>query len=121
MGLRVTTTINLDDMAIAGRISKLLDDSTRLEIHNLFAKMMDPYVPFLEGPLSPTAEVTPQDVRYTQPYAHYQYTGSHFNFTTDYHQLATAYWDKAMMRDKGEEFVEQVRQIIARKAKELYG
>lgn len=116
MAVTIKTTVDMDDAAIEDKLYKLLDDATMLEIHNLFAKMMDPYVPFLEGPLSQTAEVTPRFVRYIQPYAHYQYEGVGFNFTQDYHPLASAHWDKAMMADHGEEFVEQVRRIIARRA-----
>lgn len=118
----ITTKVYIDDMALQKKLTKLTqDDQTMLEIHNLFAKMCDPYVPFLEGPLSQTIEVTPECVRYTQPYAHYQYTGEGFNFTKDYHPLASAYWDRAMMADHAEEFEELVKQILIRRARELYG
>ena len=51
------------------------DDDVRLAIHNSFAKNMNPYVPMQTGVLSQAIEITPDYVRYTQPYAHYQYTG----------------------------------------------
>lgn len=56
------------------------DDTTMLEIANLFAKMCDPYVPFLEGVLSQSgfAQVKPGLVTYGNdqvPYAHYLYEG----------------------------------------------
>lgn len=117
----IETTVHIDDAMLEQNITNLLDDMTMLEIHNLFAKMMNPYVPFLEGPLSQTTEITPRSVKYTQPYSHYQYEGEGFNFTKDYHPLATAHWDQAMMRDKGEEFIKQVGMILARRAQELYG
>lgn len=117
----IKTTIHINDKALESRITNLLDDKTMLEIHNLYAKMMDPYVPFLEGPLSQTTEVTPHYVRYIQPYAHYQYEGVGFNHTKDYHPLATAKWDEAMMAAKGDEFIAQVKAILRRRAKELYG
>lgn len=97
------------------------DEATMLEIHNLFAKMCDPYVPFLEGPLSQTVEVRSDGNTYIQPYARYQYYGTEFKHTLDYHPLASAKWDEAMMTDKGEEFLEQVKQILIRRANELYG
>lgn len=118
----VKVKVYVDDSQLREKLTKLTkDDETMLEIHNLYAKMMDPYVPFLEGPLSQTIEVTPQSVKYTQPYAHYQYVGEGFNHTLDYHPLASAYWDKAMMAARGEEFTKQVEAILIRRANELYG
>jgi len=86
--------------------------TTMLAIHNTLAKMCDPYVPFLEGPLSQTAVVSPTGVTYIQPYARYQYYGDDFNHTTEYHPLASARWNEAMMRDRGDEFVKEVEDIL---------
>ena len=121
MSERITVDVEVNDSLLEDKLEELITPEIMLEIHNLFAKMCDPYVPFLEGPLSQTIEVTAEGVRYTQPYARRQYYGTEFNHTLDYHPLASAMWDKAMMTDKGEEFVEQVRQILMRRAKELYG
>ena len=115
------TKIKFNDKALNEKIDTLLDNKTMLQINNEFARYMDPYVPFLEGPLSQTIEVSPIGVKYTQPYAHYQYHGVGFNHTKDYHPLASAEWDKAMMRDKGDEFKEQVKQILLEKMKKIYG
>lgn len=111
------------DVNIDG-ISKYLEDiindgETMLEINNLLAKECDPYVPFLEGPLSQTNIVTPEGVTYIQPYARYQYYGTEFNHTLDYHPKASAEWDKAMMAERGEEFSHGVAEIIARRASQL--
>ena len=118
----VKVNVKVDEDAIAGKLNTILhDDSVMLEIHNLLRKMCDPYVPFLNGPLSQTAEVEPKCVRYIQPYARYQYYGVGFNHTLDYHPQATALWNEVMMAEKGDEFKEGVKQIIQRKIKELYG
>lgn len=117
----VNVTAKIDDQALKAKLENLCDDETMLEIHNLLATMCDPYVPFLEGPLSQTIEVTPEYVRYTQPYAHYQYYGEGFNHTREHHPLASAKWDEAMLRDKKDEFLEGVKEILVRRAKELYG
>jgi len=87
-------------------------------IHNTLAKRCDPYVPFLEGPLSQTAVVTSESVRYIQPYARYQYYGDDFNHTLEYHPLASARWDEAMMRDRGDEFVQEVEEIIRERVRQ---
>lgn len=114
-------TAKIDDKALEDKLRNLCDSNTMLEIHNLLAKYCDPYVPFLEGPLSQTIEVTSNYVRYTQPYAHRQYYGTEFNHTLDYHPLASAKWDEAMLRDRRDEFLMDVKEILVRRAKELYG
>lgn len=118
---RITTRVEVDVNAIGQKLENLLDSRTMLELNNLFAKYMDPYVPFLEGPLSQTVEVSPEYVKYIQPYARYQYYGTEFNHTLDYHPLASAMWDEAMMRDRGDEFLAEVQEILKRRARELYG
>ena len=116
----VSVEIDLDDKALASYMEKLCNDgATMLEVNNLLAKMCDPYVPFLEGPLSQTNIVTPEGVTYIQPYARYQYYGEDFNHTLDYHPKASAKWDEAMMAEKGEEFKLQVAEILHRRANEL--
>lgn len=148
----VQTNVKVNLGRFTRRIYSLIhDESTMLEIHNLFAKMCDPYVPMDEGVLSQTLEITPEYVRYIQPYAHYQYTGDVYgpnipimedgiimgwfsppgqkkhptggtlNYSTERHPLATKQWDKAMMRDRGDEFTKQVKEILVRRAKQLYG
>lgn len=94
------------------RLAELNNDTTMLAIHNTLAKRCDPYVPFLEGPLSQTNVVSAEGVRYIQPYARYQYFGDNFNHTTEFHPLASARWDEAMLRDHGDEFKEEVKDIL---------
>lgn len=100
------------DKAIQQKLAQVNNPSTMVAIHNTLAKKCDPYVPFLNGPLSQTNVVSAEGVRYIQPYARYQYYGTDFNFTRDYHPLASAQWDKAMLRDHRAEFIEEVRDII---------
>ena len=120
--LRLKFKIKVNPNAVQASIDNLLnDEQTMLEIHNLLRKMCDPYVPFLEGPLSQTVEVEPRCIRYIQPYARYQYYGIYFNHTIDYHPLATALWDKVMLAERGDEFVAEVKKILNRRAKEING
>lgn len=121
--------VEIDDEAIERKLDVLLDDKTNLEIQNTLARFCNDYVPFLEGPLSQTIEVAPDGVTYTQPYAHYQYylhdmnadLAGTTNRTRVYHPKATSFWDKAMMMEKGEVFMEEVKRILIRRANELYG
>ena len=147
----IRVNVEIDDDLFEDILDSLLNDSVMLQVHNLFAKMCDPYVPMDEGVLAQSLEITPNYIRYNTPYAHYQYmgmvygpsipiiedgiivgwwsppdkekypTGASISYNTSKHPLATKEWDKAMMRDKKDEFVEQVKQILIRRAKELYG
>ena len=149
MGKIIKSKVNLDPNAIGAKIENLVKDSqTMLEIHNLYAKMMAPYVPF-ESDLG-NIEVTPEYVRYNTPYAHYHYEGITYGrnipiiedgivvgwFSLPYEDgkkrptgtelkfqktKASAHWDEAMLDEKREEFVKQVEEILARRARELYG
>lgn len=122
MGEHITTEVHIDLSKLESKFVNLCKDETLLlSIHNLLRKKCDPYVPYLNGPLSITAEVTSSGVTYVQPYAHYQYHGVGFNHTLTHHPLASAEWDEAMMRDHREEFEEEVRQRLIRRYKELYG
>ncbi len=114
----VSINVQLSD-AIKQRLQEINNPTTMLAIHNTLAKRCDPYVPFLNGPLSQTNVVTPEYVRYIQPYARYQYYGDNFNHTTDYHPLASARWDEAMMRDHGEEFNAEVKEILEWRLREI--
>ncbi len=118
-----------------------LPPSARLGIYNTLAKKCDPYVPMQEGTLAQTVDVTPDGVTYNQPYARYQYygevygpnipiiengiivgwfsppnqkkhpTGRSINYSKEKHPLATSFWDKAMMRDHGDEFEKEVHDV----------
>lgn len=117
-----TIHIQLDKNIIGKKILQKLDainnPATMLAINNTLAKRCDPYVPFLEGPLSQSAQVSAEGVRYIQPYARYQYYGTDFNHTTEFHPLASAMWDKAMLRDHREEFNQEVKDIIVWRMRE---
>ena len=127
------------------------DDATMLEVYSMFAKMCDPYVPMQEGVLSQSVQIMPDRLRYPSPYAHYMYegivygpnipifengiivgwfsppgqkkhpTGKLISYSTDRHPLASAKWDQKMLADKGEEFAEQLNEILARHYNSLNG
>ena len=121
--------VHIDEKALNAKLENLIDDDVMLQCNNLLAQYCNEYVPFLEGPLSQTIEVSPRSVRYTTPYAHYQYflhdmaadLAGETNRTRTYHPKATSFWDEAMLMEKGDAFKEQIRQVLLRKVKELYG
>ena len=96
------------------QIERGLGFGSSLEIYTAesAARYMNKYVPFLNGPLSQTYETGADDmggyVKYIQLYAHRQYNGVGFNFTTDFHPLATDHWDKYMMLADGDMFAREI-------------
>lgn len=149
MGNIIKVDVKVNPNAIGGKIEDLVNDpQTMLEIHNLYAKMMEPYVPFNVD--LGNQEVTSESVHYTAPYAHYHYIGDTYGLNipiiengiivgwfskpdedgrkhptggklTFKKARASDHWDQAMLADKKEEFVKQVEAILARRARELYG
>lgn len=110
---------NIADKALKQKFDQLdllTDTQTSLAIYDVLKKECNPYVPRLYGPLSENAQTTPEGVVYgsggEQPYARYQYYGVNFKHTLDYHPLASAKWNQAMMRDKKDEFTKQIKDII---------
>lgn len=127
------------------------DDIVNREIHNLLGMMCAEYVPMQEGMLSQGYEVSSDFLRYPGPYAHYQYTGDVYGpnipiiengivvgffsipgrkkeptgaklqYNREKHAKATDHWDKAMMAEKGDEFTERVKEILIRRARDMYG
>lgn len=148
----LTTKVEVNIPSIVKKVENILnDEELLLSIHNLFAKMCDPYVPMDTGVLSQTIEVTPQYVSYNTPYAHYMYegeiygpnypitekgqvvgffsepgkekspTGRMMEYNFSNHPKATRHWDEVMMSEKGQEFVKQVEELVKRRIKQLYG
>lgn len=143
--------VHVKDEQILGKIERLIEDDVMTEIHNLFAKIINPWVPMDEGVLSQTTEITPDYVRYIQPYAHYMYvgevygpnipinengeiigwfsppgqkkhpTGRPIQYNKEKHPLATKEWDKVAMQSQLSSFEEQVKEILRRRARQLYG
>lgn len=112
--------ITADMDAFGNKLGSIInDDSFKLEVNNTIAQHMDPYVPFLNGPLSQSGlgNVQTDGIHYTVPYAHYQYYGEGFNHTTTFHPKATAKWDKVMMSEKRDTVMKDIGSIISRRAK----
>lgn len=112
----VKVDIKVDLHGLADKLDSIQeDDEAMLEINNILARYCDPYVPYLNGPLSRDVEVSPHGVLYVQPYARRQYYGDNFRHTVDTHPLASARWDEAMMRDHEYEFLDEVEQVILKR------
>lgn len=117
----VKVNVNFDSKRIQKKFEALQDDDKMmLEIHTTFARMINPWVPYLHGPLSQTVEIEPHCVRYIQPYARRQYYGLDFNHTKDVHPLASAMWDKVAMETQRDSFVKQVSKIVKRRARQTW-
>lgn len=68
--------VEINSVPIVTKFANMQNDSDlMLLINDAFAKELNPYVPMQTGTLSQSVIITPEYVEYTQPYAHYQYTG----------------------------------------------
>ena len=118
----ITATVEINEASLMGKINDLLSDEVRLEINQIFAEMCDPYVPYLTGKLSDTAmTVDAEGIHYNAEYAQKQYFGVDFQHNLETHPRATALWDKVMMSEQGDLLRERITEVLARRAKELYG
>lgn len=150
-----SVNISLENFNVDDIINKLelvtKDETARLAISNTLAKKCNPYVPMQSGTLADTHEVSAEGVRYTQPYARYQYygevygpnipivengiivgwfsppeqkkhpTGRLINYSKEAHPLATSKWDEAMLRDHRKDFEQEVSDTISWRLKQLNG
>jgi len=118
--MKVTTTVQIDQSKVKAKIENLLDDSTMLEIQQVFAEVVDPWTPFLTGKLSGDLTIDKDGVTYNVPYAKRKYFGEVYH--KEVHPLATSHWDSVAMEQGAREVLEaRVKEILVRRAKELYG
>ena len=121
MGI-LSVEVDFDPDAIVNSIQEnLFTDEVRTEIVAKFAEMCDPYVPYNTGKLAGSVQISPEGLTYTAEYAGEVYNGIGINFRKDYHPFATAQWDKVMMTEQGELFMEYVSEILQNRIRELYG
>ena len=118
----ITVNVEVNEASILSKINSLIDDATMSEISEIFAEMCDPYVPWKTGDLAQNLRTTDaKGVHYKADYADFQYYGTHFQHNTETHPRATALWDKVMMSEQGDLLRERVTEVLARRAKQLYG
>ena len=100
------------------KLEKLNKPETKTQIHQVLADMCNPYVPYNTGQLANSVQVGYEGIRYSavkdgHQYAAEAYNGSGMQFRTDQHPLASAKWDKAMLRDHRDEFNRKVKDILS--------
>lgn len=143
--------VQINEKDIEKKLENLIDDEVMIAVHTLFAKMINNWVPAKENILATSLDITKDYVRYTQPYAHYMYvgevygpnipinengqiigwfsppgqkkypTGKDITYNTSLHENASKEWDKVAMQTQLEPFEKQVKEILVRRAKKLYG
>ena len=124
--------IHIPDLSkiLESRLLSVIDSRTMHEIHDIFAKRCDPYVPMDEGALAQSVQVYDDSIVYPGPYAHYQYvgivygpnipiyengvlvgwrspkdkkkhpTGRDIQYSHEKHDRASREWDKAMLKSE---------------------
>lgn len=142
--MEVSVDVHINTKKLERQFNSLLDDDCMYQIHDLFAKMCNPYVPMQTGVLAnDSVRIYKDRAAWEQPYARYQYmgelylapngsawahkdekkhpTGIPLNYSHEKHDRASKEWDKAMMSEQGEVFLKQVAEILLQRCKELYG
>lgn len=79
-------------------------------------RLSDPYVPFLNGPLSENVTELPNQIIYNSPYARrqwYENQGKNRRF----HRLAGGHWTERMWPDRGKEITRAVAAYCGGRAK----
>lgn len=105
-------------------------DRARVYLANEVARFSDPYVPMQQGTLKNNRQIAGdgRTITYSQPYAHYQYTGEvmagrapkHYTGKSlQYHgaPMRGANWDKRMMADRKDDLTQSVAQYVGGKPK----
>lgn len=112
--------VAIDENIVKQKVDNLIDDSIMLDIHKLFAEMIDPWTPYLSGNLSEDITIAPDGITYNAPYSGEKYFG--YAYHKEVHPLATSHWAEVAL-DQGvkETFELKVQDMLIQKAKELYG
>ena len=72
------------------------NDASMLKVTEATAEMMEPYIPYAEGVLQNSVEITPRTISWNTPYAHYMYEGVVYgpNFYVPLQQNPDGTWNK---------------------------
>lgn len=105
--MAVTVKVDIDATAIER--SRITPELKTYANARFYAHMYD-YVPMRDGFLSANVQISEECVHFLSPYAARMYTGERYNFRTDKHALATAYWDRAAISAKGDRLTNDIEQ-----------
>ena len=104
------------EMYIKQEAKKLVDDITndpefKKSVNEEFAKICDPYVPYITGELSKNITITSQGISYNQPYASnvYDSMGVH---NKEHHPLASSMWDEVAFANHKDELTAKTKELI---------
>ena len=118
--IKITVEFNGD--ALYRQILDAVNDpATMTEVHEKFAEIIDPWVPYDTGELSSNLTIDETGVTYNAYdtvdgyYSEKNYYDTSIRHKTEHHPLATAYWDKVAMQTEYDRFVQIVTEIIAKR------
>lgn len=118
----VKVEIILNEQALYTQIMSVVNESdTMTEIHQRFAEIIDPWVPYDTGQLSTNLTIDETGVTYNAYdeedgyYAAKNYYGIDIRHKTEHHPLATAYWDRVAMQTERDRLTNEVLEIIIRR------
>ena len=117
MATKVRIKMNSTQQILAKRGLQAGGQVQRFFTHEI-RRRMDPYVPFLNGPLKNTAVEHEDSVEYVQPYSRRQYYENRGNGTegTARGGRRGKEWDKRCWADHGDAILESVAKMAGGKA-----
>ena len=118
MDIKITST-DIKSENVISRASNLLDGETMTRIQATFAKVIDPWTPFLTGALHSDLEIDSSGVTYNVEYAKNKYYGT--VYCKAFHPLATSHWDEVAMQTEMPVLEAEVKKILIERTKALYG
>ena len=115
--MKIETTVKVNLQGVQSRLENAINSpDTMTEIHQDFAKTINPWIPKDTGRLADKdVRITAEGVTYYAPWAEKNYYGDDIHHRTDKHPLATAHWDKVAMQTEREAFAQRVKEIIMRR------
>lgn len=114
----ITTNVTVHTDVIMQKVENAIhDEGVMTQVHQAFAEIIDPWIPYDTGNLSQDITVSAECVTYNADYASIQYYETEFNHKREHHPLATAYWDKVAMQTEKERLAREASEIVKRRLK----
>lgn len=103
-----------------GKLRSVIDGNTRLFANESLYRHAVPYIPRETGTLMELVEITEKGIRFTQPYAHYQWyglskSGNPLHYSKSQHPLATDHWEEQVKLNHYDTIIREIKNYIREK------
>ena len=107
---------NLEDYA-----KQLENDAVlQTQVHQMFAEVCDPYVPYITGALAGNKTIDENGITYNQPYAETVYDSVNAH-NLEYHPLASSRWDDVAFENHKDVIEARATELAEKRLQEIIG